>query len=240
MDQATITTISYFVLAVLFTALELLRPARPRAYRNLPTDVLVGVLYGVAVFPLACFITDRIYNYVNVPAEILSWPLAARVVLFYLVADLGSYWLHRGMHTRHVWRIHRWHHAPETIYWLSGVRATLPQQILFNLPFVLAIPLILGAPSWVYVAIAIEGIFRNNWQHMNVVWRSSWLEWVFVTPRSHHLHHSADRARHEGNYGSLFTFWDRLFGTFVDPERNVPVTFGTGEKTNPVRMFLGV
>jgi sterol desaturase/sphingolipid hydroxylase (fatty acid hydroxylase superfamily) len=168
-------------------------------------------------------------------------PIWVRVVVFYLLADLGSYAMHRLMHTRHVWRVHRWHHSPTQMYWLAGVRATLPQQILFNLPYVAAAPLLAGIPSWALLVMIVEGVLRNNWMHMNVAWRSRRLEWVFVTPRYHHVHHSADAHLHHGNYGSLFTFWDRLFGSYRDPETCVPRQFGTGEpRRDPVWLMIGV
>jgi sterol desaturase/sphingolipid hydroxylase (fatty acid hydroxylase superfamily) len=45
-----------------------------------------------------------------------------------------------------------------------------------------------------------------------------WLERILgpwlITPATHRLHHSPDRATHDGNYGDLISLWDRLFGTF--------------------------
>jgi len=76
--------------------------------------------------------------------------------------------------------------------------------------------------------------------HLNVTWRSGWIEWIFVTPRYHHVHHSADR-RHLGNFGSLFTLWDRLFGTYIAPDSITrPLRFGTGEADHPLRLVAGV
>jgi sterol desaturase/sphingolipid hydroxylase (fatty acid hydroxylase superfamily) len=40
---------------------------------------------------------------------------------------------------------------------------------------------------------------------------------------------------------SMFTVWDRMFGTYLDPEKVGPkLSFGTGEKENPARLVLGV
>jgi sterol desaturase/sphingolipid hydroxylase (fatty acid hydroxylase superfamily) len=98
-----------------------------------------------------------------------------------------------------------------------------------------------GAPQWILPVMIVENVVRNHWMHMNVSWRSRWLEYVFVTPRYHHIHHSADAKLHDGNYGSLFTIWDRLFGTYVDPDVTRPKTFGTGEKKrDPVLLLIGI
>jgi sterol desaturase/sphingolipid hydroxylase (fatty acid hydroxylase superfamily) len=235
--------ISYAVLGVLFTALELLRPARRLRYRKaLLVDAIGFAVYQFAVFPLALAICTPLAGHVLLPPALLDIWLPVRVVAYYLIADCGSYWLHRLMHTRHIWRIHRWHHSPTQMYWLAGVRASLPQQILFNLPYLAAVPLLTGIPPWGIVAVTLEGVVRNNWMHMNVAWRSNWIERVFVTPRYHHIHHSADADQHDGNYGSLFSIWDRLFGTYLDPDTTAPKTFGTGEKKkrDPILLMLGL
>jgi len=203
--------------------------------------VIGFAVYQLAVFPVAVWVSDPVAGCIHMPPAVLAVWLPVRVLTLYLVADFGSYWMHRLMHTRHVWRFHRWHHSSTRLYWLSGVRATIPQQILFNLPFAVAVPLIAGAPLWVYLAIVAEGVVRNHWMHMNVSWRSNWLERVLVTPRYHHIHHSSDAVQHNGNYGSLFTIWDRLFGTYLDPDVTKPKAFGTGEKPrDPVLLMIGV
>ena len=242
MDTTDLLWASYFGLGALCTIAELVRPARKLRYaKAVPLDIVAFLAFQFAVFPLAAYVTDPVYRHLSLPESLLALWLPLRVVLFYLVADLGSYWMHRLMHTRHVWRVHRWHHSSERLYWLSGVRATLPQQILFNLPFVVAIPLIADAPLWLGTAILIEVIARNHWMHMNVTWRSNWIERVFVTPRYHHIHHSSDAKLHDGNYGSLFSIWDRLFGTYIDPDTTQPKKFGTGEPPrDPVLIALGV
>jgi hypothetical protein len=39
-----------------------------------------------------------------------------------------------------------------------------------------------------------------------------------IVPRLHRVHHSAKRAEHDRNYGAVFSFWDRLFGSFAELE----------------------
>jgi sterol desaturase/sphingolipid hydroxylase (fatty acid hydroxylase superfamily) len=238
-DQLYVFWISYVGLAVICTVAELVRPARKQHYRrSLPLDLVALAAYQLAVFPVAAMVTEPVLEYIPVSSTVLALWLPVRVVAFYLLADFGSYWMHRLMHTRHVWRVHRWHHSPTRLYWLSGVRSTIPQQILFNLPVVVVAPILMGMPYWLFLAMMVETVVRNDWMHMNVSWRSNWLERVFVTPRYHHIHHSADAALHDGNYGSLFTIWDRLFGTYIDPDATQAKAFGTGEKKNDTLLMM--
>ena len=231
----------YLGLGLVCFALELAKPAHPISYKKgLPLDVVAMLAYQFVMFPLAFRATT--WFHLRYSSFVYDIPLWIRVVVYYLGADLGSYWFHRLMHTRHVWRVHRFHHSATQLYWLAGVRATIPQQILFNAPYILVSPLLGGAPAWLFTAIMIEGIVRNHWQHMNFAWRSRWLEYVVVTPRYHHLHHSANHEQHDGNYGSLFTLWDRMFGTRVDPDTAKLKKFGTGEpkQRDPVLMMIGL
>jgi sterol desaturase/sphingolipid hydroxylase (fatty acid hydroxylase superfamily) len=162
-------------------------------------------------------------------------------MLFYIAEDFGLYWVHRLMHTRAVWPVHRWHHSPTSLYWLAGIRATIPHIALFNLTYVVALPLLHDASGWAFQLIMVEHIVRNNWMHLNVTWKSSWLEWVFVTPRYHHIHHSSDPAHQLKNLGALLTVWDRMFGTYYNPdELTRELSFGLGERVNPVRLLIGL
>lgn len=40
------------------------------------------------------------------------------------------------------------------------------------------------------------------------------LRWFIVTPMMHKVHHSILRTETDSNYGSLFTWWDRWFGSW--------------------------
>ena len=123
----------------------------------------------------------------------------------------------------------------------AGVRATIPQQVLVNLPYIFAFSFLDLAPWWMNLAIGAFNSFQNDWMHVNVTWRSNWLEWVVVTPRYHHIHHSDNPLHFKANLAALFTIWDRLFGTYVDPDSiKEPLTFGIGEEVPLVRLAVGV
>ena len=52
------------------------------------------------------------------------------------------------------------------------------------------------------------------------------LRGVFVTPPVHAVHHSDLRAQTDSNFGMVLTVWDRLFGTYANPERTRITRFG--------------
>ena len=231
--------------ALVFTTAELVKPARDVSYRSVALmDLIAWAGYSYLIIPMAAFLTLIFpsYHLHLYPAKVLAMPLSVRIVLAYLLGDFSNYWLHRLMHTHYLWSVHKWHHSPTHMYWLSGVRGSLPQQFLYNIPNALLIPFYMYGASPLVGLFAV-GVFAsvfNDWMHMNVTWRSRWLEYVIVTPRYHHIHHS-DNPEHNGNMGALFTFWDRIFGTYIDPETvHEELHFGIGKKENPVRLVLGV
>ncbi|HWV45428.1 MAG TPA: sterol desaturase family protein [Nitrospira sp.] len=224
------------------TALELFRPARTVPYRRLiGRDILLISIYWFGMVPIAESIDRLIAIRPHLPQAIHEMPLLLRLFCYFLIADFGHYWIHRLMHMKHVWRIHKWHHSPAHMYWLAGFRATIPQDVIVNLPYLFAYSFLDLSPSWMELAIGIFNNLQNDWMHANIVWRSNWLEWLIVTPRYHHIHHSDKPVHYMANLGTLFTVWDRLFGTYVDPESvKGELSFGIGEKVPPLRLVLGV
>lgn len=173
---------------------------------------------------------------------IREWPGWLKFCLFLVVQDFIRYWLHHLLHDRRLWCAHRWHHSLTTFWWLAGVRASVVQHVVFSSPLLLFWAM--GVPPSYLVGLACFEAAQNNFMHANGGGR--WvrrLEWLLITPRAHAIHHSEDPAHAAKNLGSLFSVWDRLFGTYVDPDDVDPsaLTFGPGEgSSSSLRRILGV
>ena len=224
------------------TAVEWVVPARKVPYRTLlAMDIVGAAVVGYLMLPAARYLSEKIVIYPLLPEAILTLPMALRFVVYYLVGDFGAYWVHRFLHLTPFWRMHKWHHSPTTMYWLAGYRTSFAQLVFFNLPWMFASSLFGMAPWWMYMLALSSHMLLNDWMHMNVTWRSNWLEWILVTPRYHHIHHSCDPAYYNSNFGVTFSVWDRLFGTYTDPDQvKEPLSFGIGEKVPLARLVTGV
>lgn len=237
----------FLVRIVGMTAVELISPARPVSYhRVFLQDLTAFFAYQYLIVPWAGQVDHWINNYViplkpHLPGALLELPFPLLVACYLVIGDFGQYWIHRLLHTKHVWRVHKWHHSPTYMYWLAGVRATVPQQVLVNIPHIVAFTFLELSPWWMGFAIALLHIFQNDWMHLNVAWRLKWMEWLLVTPHFHHVHHSDKPEHYLANLGILFTVWDRLFGTYVDPDEiTEPLHFGIGEDVSLARLVSGV
>ena len=242
LDHNLFFPLAFVVRLVVITGIEWIRPARQVNYRKvLGRDILLISIYWFGMVPISEYIDRLIAVRPNLPVVILQLPLPVRVLCYFVIADLGHYWIHRLMHHRYVWRIHKWHHAPKYMYWLAGVRGTVPQQVIVNLPYIFAWSFLGLTPWWMELAIGAFNGLQNDWMHVNVTWRSNWLEWFVVTPRYHHIHHSDKPEHYMANLAALFTIWDRLFGTYVNPDEvKEPLSFGIGEEVPLARLVVGV
>ncbi|MBS0419477.1 MAG: sterol desaturase family protein [Proteobacteria bacterium] len=237
---------AFFLLLLLriliLTRLERANPAHPISYRDVwRRDAVAGLVFAAAVFPAAMFVDNHLPLRPPVPDSLMSLPLLARFAIYLVVADFGHYWVHRLLHTAPFWRAHKWHHYPTYMYWLAGDRGSIIQQILVNVPYIFAGVLLDVGPWWIALVLATKNTLQNDWMHLNVPWGNRWSEWFIVTPRYHHIHHSDDPQHYKGNLAALFTLWDRLFGTYVDPD-SVPreLKFGIGEQPTAIRLVIGV
>lgn len=78
--------------------------------------------------------------------------------------------------------------------------------------------------------IIYKGIFHANvlFQHSNVKIPNKTdrlMRLLLVSPNMHRVHHSNVREETDSNYSSVFSFWDRIFGTYRSRE-NKSIEFG--------------
>jgi len=149
-------------------------------------------------------------------ANHVSMPWLAIFALTLLVQTFAGYWSHRWLHSWPLlWRIHRVHHADSAVDVSTSLR-NHPFEFLVAVPVSVVVTLALGAPLAV-VTIGQSIISAATiWDHadINLPPRiDKALSTIILTPRLHRLHHNPKRAIHDSNFGTLFSFWDRLFGT---------------------------
>ncbi|MBC7429618.1 MAG: sterol desaturase family protein [Bacteriovorax sp.] len=153
-----------------------------------------------------------------------------KVILATLITDFLNYWIHYYMHKKAwYWKAHVHHHRVENLYWFSGLRASFGHYVSFILSRVTVGILLFNLSSgelFVYLSI---GLFTNFYQHTNARIGHRYVEWILVTPRVHRLHHASNGSRMK-NIATIFSFWDRVFGTYLDPE-TYPLNYELGVKT---------
>ena len=85
--------------------------------------------------------------------------------------------------------------------------------------WVFYLPMALMVHPLLYTALEGANIVYQFWVHTCLVRRlPEPLEWIFMTPSHHRVHH--DRRVHK-NFGGFLIVWDRMFGSFQDEYQTV-------------------
>ncbi|WP_199140213.1 sterol desaturase family protein [Pedobacter sp. ASV12] len=138
-------------------------------------------------------------------------------VLLILITDLIWYWYHRlGHEVNFLWAAHIVHHQSEEFNLSVSARITTFQALIRNV-FWCALPFLGFHPALVMVILTVHGTY-SFFTHTQLIGKLPWLEYVFITPSLHGVHHASDEKYLDKNYGDVFVFWDKLFGTFQQEE----------------------
>ena len=77
---------------------------------------------------------------------------------------------------------------------------------------------IVGFPAEMITGVLLIHGLYPFFIHTRTVGKLGWLEYVFVTPSHHRVHHASNPQYLDKNYGDMFIIWDKLFGTFAEEE----------------------
>ena len=142
--------------------------------------------------------------------------------------DFSKYIIHRFMHRWPIlWSLHKVHHSatvltPMTVFRthpLEGIifslRSSVTQAIsISSFIFLFGNSVDLFTILGVNIFVFLFNIFGSNLRHSHVgirYWR--WLEYIFISPAQHQLHHSIAREHHDKNFGAALAIWDWIFGS---------------------------
>lgn len=145
------------------------------------------------------------------------WEIVGTLIVF----DGLIYWWHRWNHTvPFLWRFHKPHHIDTELDVTTSLRFH-PIELLLSYG-VKAIWILLWAPSLVAFMIFEAAITAYaQFHHSNIDFSDPWemkLRWVHMTPRLHASHHTVSIRTRSANYSTIFLIWDRIFGTFKEPD----------------------
>lgn len=158
------------------------------------------------------FVFSWIYNnyaIFDIHPGFLSW------VLIFLVTDFVWYWYHRFGHKVNLfWSVHVVHHQSDDFNYTVSTRITIFQAVARGL-FWSVLPLLGFPPDMIAVFLIIHGVYPF-FTHTQLVGKLGWLEYVFVTPSHHRVHHSSNPEYLDKNYGDILIIWDKLLGTFAE------------------------
>ena len=151
-----------------------------------------------------------------------AWvPSGLLIALTILALDLAGYAFHRASHASDwLWRFHQVHHLDEDMDATTGLRVHGAEKLMAA-AVAAGVIVALHLP-WAGVAVHAAAAFACATFHHSNVRLPGWLERVLapflITPAFHYPHHHEQKQDTNSNYGFIFPWWDRLFGTY-NPRR---------------------
>ena len=158
-----------------------------------------------------------------------------------LVWDFSATFAHYLKHKVPIlWELHKVHHSAEVMTPITALRRH-PLEAIFGSTIV---ALFLGAAIGIWVLALGQGVMPINifgtlfgiwlWRLTGYNLRHShiWISYgnfwnrVFISPAQHQVHHSKSAKHYDTNFGHIFSFWDKMFGTLYLPEYEERVEFG--------------
>jgi sterol desaturase/sphingolipid hydroxylase (fatty acid hydroxylase superfamily) len=149
---------------------------------------------------------------------IFNLPLWLFILFGLMIMDfIGAWLIHWIEHKiKWMWKFHIIHHAD---LWVDTTTANRhhPGESVFRALFTLIGVIIAGAPIWLVFIYQALSVFLSQFNHANISLPKSLdniISWVIVSPDMHKVHHHYVQPLTDSNYGNIFSFWDRIFGTF--------------------------
>jgi len=141
------------------------------------------------------------------------------IILSVILLDAVIYFQHIILHKVPVlWRIHMVHHVDVDCDVTTGIRFH-PLEIGFSMLIKMTAVVVWGVPVLGVLVFEVVLNAASLFSHSNIRLPATfdkYLSWVFVTPNMHCIHHSTKQTESDRNYGFCLSWWDRIFGTYME------------------------
>jgi sterol desaturase/sphingolipid hydroxylase (fatty acid hydroxylase superfamily) len=212
------------ILGILETTAPFYRDHKERlahGFSNLLMALINGMLGTFPLAPLTVWIVGKFSIFHKGLFSSVGFSPPVRIIAAFLLLDMITYFWHRINHrVRFLWYFHRAHHTDTQMDSTTALRFHPGEIILsacFRIPFLIVFNF---QPLDILIYETILNIcviyHHSNWSISEKI--DSVLRWFIVTPYMHRYHHSANLKECHSNYTSIFSVWDRLFGTYTRPE----------------------
>ena len=211
-------------------------------FNGLLKVLLLGpyIIFG---FYIAFYINEYLLQIFGYPEFSLSITktLVLYTITLTIVNDFFSYFIHYLMHKiPFLWEFHKTHHSATTLNPLTQYRIHPIELIINNVRNILVFGFITGIFDYlshhqidkimflgVNVFTFLFFFFGANLRHSHVKLKyPKVIEYIFISPFQHQIHHSTKKIHFNKNMGSKFAIWDYLFGTLVLSESTSRLNFG--------------
>jgi len=140
------------------------------------------------------------------------------IIIGVLALDFSSWLVHIIMHkNKFLWRFHLIHHSDTNVDVTTGLRHHPGDSLLRGIFFMLLI-LVSGAPMYSVMIYQTLVVLATAFTHANISLPKAVdkaISYILISPNMHKVHHHWKQPYTDSNYVAVFSFWDRMLGTFT-------------------------
>lgn len=170
-----------------------------------------------------------------------------------VIGDLTVYLVHYLMHRfEFLWEFHKIHHSATVLNPITQYRIHPIELIINNIRGLLVFGIItgifdylsnhsihififLGANVFSFIFLFLGANLRHS--HVKLKY-FTFIEYIFISPFQHQIHHSRNPIHFNKNMGSKFALWDWMFGTLITSDKTKPnLIFGLGNEDKDYNSF---
>ena len=231
-----------FLMAIIFIPIEMVWPKnleQSRFHEEWKTDLVYFIVSHLFIQFFSVIVTSTVtklfggFGLEGLHVWVQALPLPLELFLALFAGDFFQYWAHRFFHSyAYFWRFHSIHHSTKNMDWLAGSRTHFVD--IFVTRCAAFIPLyVLGFSPLVFNIYILFMAIHAVLIHSNTRINFGFLKYIFATPQYHHWHHCEDPKYYGKNFSIIFTFIDRIFGTYYLPNNVWPEGTGVHEGSYP-------
>ena len=185
------------------------------------TTIIVNFALAFLLLKTADWTIDNEFGIIN---WLPQMPLWVYVLLGVLLLDLiGAYLAHLTEHrVKPLWMIHLVHHTDHNVDTTTANRHH-PLESVIRFMFTLLGVFLVGTPIGIVMLYQSLSLVASQFGHANIKLPKKvdkMISYVFVSPDMHKVHHHYKLPYTDSNYGNIFSIWDRIFGTYMQYDRD--------------------
>ena len=200
----------------------------------IPLEILLSNFHGWKFHSLKETLVNVYLNITNAAIDLLLRGIAFAVLIFFyqfhpsinwhpviywsalFLCEDALFWLEHYVdhHVRLFWAVHVTHHSSEEYNLTTGFRSSVFMPFYRYLYFI-PLALIGFAPLDIFFMYALTQTYGIMVHTQSIKKLPAWIEYLFVTPSHHRVHHASNIPYLDKNMGMVLIIWDRLFGTFA-------------------------
>ena len=250
------------IMLMLFPRRIFLHPSARLDYAVFAINQIVWIAVAISAILSPALISAIIVEtgrFAGLEPQSADSSLSVRVtysIFLLLIWDFSATYSHYLKHRiPALWELHKIHHSAEVMTPITAYRRH-PLDAMFS-SAVIAIGVGIGIGLWVLVlgqkvmpyqvfgtlvGVWVWRVAGYNLRHSHI-WLSYGDFWnqIFISPAQHQVHHSKSPAHYDKNFGLIFSFWDRFFGTLYLPRIEERMEFGISEsESHEYRSLFGL